>query len=95
MKKAFAASLCRRGVLGGGLYLSETALTFRTQKFTVEPKYRNLVLPLEEIESFCWKRTPFPLAVFSIKNGERYAFLIFNKPRFEKYFRQCWAAPGG
>ena len=55
MRKVFLCSLCHKGILGGGLYLEPQALTFRTNKLTVNEKYRNLVLPLEEIEEIAWK----------------------------------------
>ena len=84
MKKLFLCSLCHNGVLGGALYLDVQAVTYRTQKLTVDQKYRELVLPLQEIESLTWKTV---LAVFRMKSGEEYRLLIFNKPRFEKWYR--------
>ncbi len=82
--KSFACSLCHNGILGGGLYLDSQSLTYRTNKLTVDKKYRNIVLPLQEIEEISWKLILFPLATVSMKNGEQYKFIIFNKPRFEK-----------
>lgn len=86
MRKAFMCSLCRNGILGGALYLDSQAVTYRTQKLTVDKKYRNLVLPLSQIREITWKWILFPVATFHIGNGERYTFLIFNKPRFCKYY---------
>lgn len=86
MKKTFICSLCRGGILGGALYLDETAVTYKTNKLTVDKKYKNLVLPLEEIENLSWKRILFPIATFRMKNGEEYKFIIFNKRRFNKYY---------
>ena len=86
MKKTFICSLCRGGILGGALYLDETAVTYKTNKLTVDKKYKNLVLPLEEIENLSWKRILFPIATFRMKNGEEYKFVIFNKRRFNKYY---------
>ena len=82
--KSFACSLCHNGILGGGLYLDSQSLTYRTNKLIVDKKYRNIVLPLQEIEEISWKLILFPLATVSMKNGEQYKFIIFNKPRFEK-----------
>ena len=82
--KSFACSLCHNGILGGGLYLDNQSLTYKTSKLTVDKKYRNIVLPLQEIEEISWKLILFPLATVSMKNGEQYKFIIFNKPRFEK-----------
>lgn len=86
--KSFVCSLCRNGILGGALYLDSQSLTYRTNKLTVDERYRNLVLPLSEIEGILWKRIVFPVATVNLKNGERYTFIIFNKPRFEKCFQE-------
>lgn len=89
MKKAFMCSLCRDGLLGGGLYIDNLAITYKTQKLTVSEKYRNLKLPLSEIEKIYWKWAVFPVAVFYMKNGESYKFIIFNKKGFDSRFKQC------
>ena len=86
--KSFVCSLCHNGILGGGLYLDSQSLTYRTNKLIVDKKYRNIVLPLQEIEEISWKLILFPLATVSMKNGEQYKFIIFNKPRFEKWFQE-------
>ncbi len=88
MRKAFMCSLCHGGILGGALYLDEQAVTFICHKLTVDSKYRKLVLPLNDIGQLSWKRIVFPLATFRMKSGEEYRFLIFNKERFEKYYRE-------
>ncbi len=85
--KAFVCSLCHNGILGGGLYLNQRSLIYRTNKLTVEKKYRNLVLPLQEIKEISWKWIVFPVATVYMKNAERYKFIIFNKKRFEKWFQ--------
>ena len=86
--KSFVCSLCHNGILGGGLYLDRQSLTYRTNKLTVDKKYRNLVLPLEEIREITWKRILFPVATVHMRNGEQYTFLIFHRSRFEKCFRE-------
>lgn len=94
MGKAFMCSLCRNGILGGGLYLDDPsaggqgALIYRTQKLTVDEKYRNLVLPLQEIRTITWKWIVFPVATFHMKNGEEYKMIIFNKRRFSQAFEE-------
>ena len=40
--KSFVCSLCHNGILGGGLYLDSQSLTYKTNKLTVDKKYRNL-----------------------------------------------------
>lgn len=88
MRKSFMCSLCHKGILGGGLYLDSQAVTYKTQKLTVDKKYKNLVLPLSEIEEITWKWIIFPVATFHMKNGEEYKMIIFNKVRFNKYYRE-------
>lgn len=88
MRKVFMCSLCHNGILGGGLYLTPQSVTYKTQKLTVHPKYRNLVLPLEEIEDITWKWIVFPVATFHMQHGEDHTMIIFNKRRFVKYYRE-------
>ena len=88
MRNVFMCSLCHNGILGGGLYLDHQAVTFRTQKLTVSEQYRNLILPLNEMKGISWKWIVFPVATFSMKNREQYKFIIFNKWRFQKIFRE-------
>ena len=92
MKKTFVCSIiCPGGILGGGLYLDDKALTYKTNKLTVDAKYRNLVLPLSEIREISWKRILFPIATVHMKHGGYYKFLLFNKARFEECFKDAWA----
>ena len=86
--KTFVCSLCHNGILGGGLYLDRNSLTYKTNKLTVDKKFRNLVLPLSEIKEITWKWIIFPIATVFMKNGEQYKFIIFNKWRFEKWFKE-------
>ena len=86
--KSFVCSLCHNGILGGGLYLDSQSLTYKTSKLTVDKKYRNIVLLLQEIKEISWKWIVFSLATVNMKNGEKYKFIIFNKPRFEKWFQE-------
>ena len=86
--KSFVCSLCHNGILGGGLYLDNQSLTYKTNKLTVDPKYKNLTLPMQEIKEILWKWIVFPVATVNMKNGEHYKFIIFNKPRFEKCFQE-------
>lgn len=88
MRKAFLCSLCHNGILGGGLYLDSQAVVYRTQKLTVSEKYRNLVLPLNEIKGISWRWIVFPVATFHMKNGEYYKMIIFNKWRFNQCFQK-------
>lgn len=86
--KSFVCSLCYNGILGGGLYLDEQALIYKTNKLTVDKKYRNLVLPMQNIRDITWKWILFPIATVNMKNGELHKFIIFNKSRFQKWFEK-------
>ena len=86
--KSFVCSLCHNGILGGMLYLDDSSLTYRTGKLTVDSKYRNLVLPLSNIKEISWKWMIFPVATVHMRIGVDYKFIIFNKPRFEKWFKE-------
>jgi len=85
--KIFICSLCRGGILGGALYLDENSVTYRTNKLTVDSRYRNLILPRSEIKELVWKKY-LPVATFYMKNGESFTFLIFNKARFNKNYQE-------
>ena len=49
MKQYYAASLCRNGVLGGGIAAGEDGITYKTGKVTVPPKLRNLEMKYRNI----------------------------------------------
>ena len=88
MKKTFMCSLCRGGILGGALHLTDSAIIYRTNKLTVDPFYRNLTLPLDRIESISWRWIVFPVATVRMNGGAEYSFIIFAKSRFCKYYSE-------
>ena len=62
MKKSFVCSIiCSGGILGGGIYIDDTSITYKTNKLTVDKKYKNLVLPLDQIVDLSWKWIVFPI----------------------------------
>lgn len=96
MKKSFICSLiCPNGIVGGGIYIDNKTITYKTNKLTLDKKYKNFELPLEEICALSWKRIVFPIATFQMKNGEQYKFLIFNKKSFHKYYTEAKAHISG
>ena len=89
MKKSFICSLiCRCGIIGGAIYMDDTSITYKTNKLTVDKKYKNLVLPLETICELRWKWAVFPIAIMQTASGEQYKFIIFNKSRFNKCYAE-------
>jgi len=89
MRKQFMCSLCRNGILGGALYLESDFVIYRTQKLTVNEKFRNLVLPIRDIRDITWTWILFPVASFYMSDGEIYRFIIFNRSRFERHYAKC------
>ncbi len=89
MKKSFVCSLIsHNGIVGGGLCIEDNAITYKTNKLTVDRKFRNLVLSLNQIRDLTWKWIVFPVATFHMISGENYKFIIFNKKRFKKYYAE-------
>ena len=89
MKKSFACSLiCRGGILGGEIYIDEESITYKTNKLTVDKKYKSLALPLNEICELTWKWIVFPIATIRMTSGDKYKFIIFNKSGFNKRFTE-------
>lgn len=90
MKKSFMSSLiCHNGIVGGGIYINDNSITYKTNKLTVDSKYKNLVLPLKEISELKWKRIIFAIAILTMTDGEEYRFIIFNKRRFIKHYNKA------
>ena len=88
MQKRVLCSLIHRGgAIGGTLYIDDMAITYKTNKLTVEQRLKRLVLPILEMQSLTWKRFIFPIATFQMQNGEKYSFIIFNKRKFCQYFQ--------
>lgn len=78
MKKVFAVSLCRNGVLGGGIFADNEKIVYRTGKLTVEPRFRNLEMPLKDIVSVKSGRfLLLPAVELEMKNGERFKFIVY------------------
>ena len=78
MKNYFIVSLCKNGILGGGITADEYGLTYRTGKVTVDRKYRNLRMNFEDLASVSKGRLfLFPTVTLSMKNGEEYRFIVF------------------
>ncbi len=83
MKQVFIASICREGILGGGIVADDEAITYKTGKATVSPRLKNLEMKYGDIRGFT-KKWVFCFPVFSIEmnDGENYKFIIFNTKRF-------------
>lgn len=77
-KHYFLASLCKNGILGGGITIDENAITYHTNKLTVSDKYRHLEMKYSEIEKIAVSRFVFlPVITIQMKNGEAYKLIVF------------------
>ncbi len=83
MKKYFIVSLCRNGILGGGITADSEAITYHTGKTTVPKEYRHIQMKYNDICSFSTGQL-FLLPTVSIKmhRGEEYRFVVFARKRF-------------
>lgn len=83
MKRVYVASLCKNGLLGGGLYIDDEKITFRTGKITVPPQLRNLELHFKNMTGIRKERILIlPVAAISMKNGEEWKFFVLRRNDF-------------
>ena len=83
MKRVYAASLCKNGLLGGSLYVDDEKITFRTGKITVPPQLRNLELTFKNMTGIRKERILIlPVAAVSMKNGEEWKFFVLRRNDF-------------
>lgn len=83
MKRVYVASLCKNGLLGGGLYIDDEKITFRTGKITVPPQLRNLELTFKNMTDIRKERIIIlPVAAVSMKNGEEWKFFVLRRNDF-------------
>ena len=85
MKNTFSVSLCKNGLLGGWIIFDEEAMTYKTGKVTIPPKYRNLKMKYSDILSVTKGKMLFLTTVsVQIRDDEEYKFLVFEEDRFLK-----------
>jgi len=89
MKPYFLASICKNGILGGGLIAEESALHYRTNKSTVPPEIRHIIMPYDHILSACpgWLLC-FPTLSLTMKDGAQWKYVVFGRRRLMKLLRQ-------
>ena len=88
MKQYYVASLCRNGILGGGIVADEDGITYKTGKVTVSPRFRNLEMKYSNIRDFSIKWVLcFPVFTILMNDGENYKFIIFGPRRFNALLR--------
>ncbi len=87
MKRYFVASLCREGILGGGIVADDESFTYRTNKLTVSPALRNIRMPFRDIREITkgWLLC-FPTVTVHMRDGSDYRLIVFRR----KLFCACW-----
>ena len=83
MKQYYIASLCRGGILGGGIVADDAGITYKTGKVTVSSGLRDLEMKFTDIQDYSQKWVLcFPVFTISMNDGENYKFIIFSPKRF-------------
>lgn len=89
MKKYFIVSLCKNGILGGGIVADSDAITYHTGKVTVPKEYRNLEMRYQDICGFTvgWLFV-LPTVLIKMRDGKEYKFVVFNRKRFVEVLKE-------
>ncbi len=83
LKKYFMVSLCRNGILGGGMIADSEKVTYKTGKITVPDKFRNLEMRYDDIVGISSGRLLFlPTVTLQMEDSEEYKFVVFARKRF-------------
>ena len=94
MKEFYIASIIHNGVLGGVLYLTDTMTVYRTNKLTVDKKYRNLEISYQEIREVKkgWAFI-FPKITILLNDNTIYNFIVFSRNKYyrriQKFINSC------
>lgn len=83
MKKTFLASLCYKGAHGGGLFITDEFLAFRTNKLQLPKEMKFIQIPYTDIKnvSSCSSLYLFPSILLTLNNGSSYKFIVFNREK--------------
>ncbi len=89
MKKYFIVSLCKNGILGGGIVATSEAITYHTGKLTIPDKYKHIEMRYKDIRAMTvgWLFI-FPTVALRMSNGEEYKFIVFAKKRFVNMLKE-------
>lgn len=89
MKPYFLVSLCKNGILGGGMTADAEAVTYHTGKLTVPARYRHLELRYRDITAVTTGRLlGLPTVSLRMRDGEEYRFVVFARKRFLRLLQQ-------
>ena len=95
MEKTYVASLCKNGLLGGGLFLDDERVTYRTGKLQVPAEIRNLQLPFCRIRNVEKSKALFlPTVTIEMQDGRAWKFLVFGRNGFLTRLKAAMTAYG-
>jgi len=93
MEKTYMASLCKNGLLGGGLFLDDERVTYRTGKVSVPPEIRNLALPFCRIKRVDKSKLAFfPTVTIEMADGTAWKFVVFGRNGFLRNLKNAMDA---
>lgn len=81
MKNVYWASLCYEGAHGGGLYLMDDHLLFRTNKLQLPDNMKTIRVPFADMSQIGKGRTLyiFPAIFITLRSGARLKFIVFKR----------------
>lgn len=89
MKKTFYGSLCYQGIRGGAIFIDDESVVYRNQTLTLPEEYKNIVMPIKEIEKVeKGYMLLFPTVTIYLKNQKYYKFVVFNRKGFLENLEQ-------
>lgn len=89
MKKYFIVSLCKHGILGGGIVANTESITYHTGKVTISDKYKKIEMKYVDIKSLTTGRLLLlPTVTVELNYGEEYKFIVFARKRFLKLLKE-------
>ena len=86
MKKIFAVShICRKGIIGGFMYVTPERLIYQNGKVSIAKELRNIEIPTNEIAAAETGRFLFlPTVTFKMRDGGEFKYIIYSCKTFFK-----------
>ncbi|MBQ7874882.1 MAG: hypothetical protein IJ306_06985 [Oscillospiraceae bacterium] len=89
MREYFIVSLCKNGILGGGITAGSEAITYHTGKLTVPDKYKHIEMKYRDILALKTGRLfVFPTVTLEMNSGEKFRFIVFARKRFVDFLKE-------
>ena len=89
MKQYFIVSLCKNGILGGGIVANAESITYHTGKVTIPDKYKKIEMKYVDIKGLTTSRLLLlPIVTVEMSDGEEYKFVVFARKRFLKLLKE-------